>query len=118
LKLVFLSSTMPVLTSVSLSSMMPGSTSISHRWCRFLKSMSVSSTIPVLWSMSHPHCSFLRLCLIHEASFLNCNVTRWRANIRWSQFRVVEDGERERQKRRSRGFVTKSRGFVRTPSPS
>lgn len=96
LKLVFVSSTMPVLTSVSLSSMMPGSTSMSHRRCQFLKSMSVSSTMPVLWSMSHPRGTFLRRCLIHEASFLNCNVTRWRANIRCSQF-GVEDGERERE---------------------
>ncbi len=66
-----------------------------------LKSMSFSSTIPVLLSMSHLRCSFLRRCLIHEASFLNCNVTRWRANIRCSQFRV-EDGEREKTETKSR----------------
>jgi hypothetical protein len=83
------------------------STSMSHRRCQFLKSISVSSTMPVLWSMSHPRCSFLRLYLIHEASFLNCNVTRWRANIRCSQF-GVEDGERERERERERE-ETKSR---------
>jgi hypothetical protein len=65
----------------------------------------------VLWSLSHPRFSFLRLCLIHEASFLNCNVTRWRANIRCSQF-GVEDGERERERDEVEGLWRSREGLL------